>query len=206
MLRTPGASNGAFCPAPSVGAAETLMLVGPSAATAAPVPAAATAVAQPTTAMRCRCLIMPPPCRGARAVPGPPRWPVVTPRGSDGDGAGGEPALELVGRQRPGDVVPLRDGHAVLGDAVERLGVLDALGHGAEPEPAAEVDHALHDRGVRRVGQQVADERAVDLELVDRQVLEQPERGVAGPEVVDGHADPGRDEALDDAQRALGVA
>src|SRR3954454_20975610 len=28
MLRTPGASNGAFCPAPSVGAAETLMLVG----------------------------------------------------------------------------------------------------------------------------------------------------------------------------------
>src|SRR3954471_15233984 len=155
MLRTPGASNGAFCPAPSVGAAETLMLVGPSAATAAPRPAAAAggggpptarrAVAQPTTAMRCRCLIMPPACRGARAVPGPPRWPVVTPRGSDGDGAGGEPALELVGRQRPGDLVPLRDGHAVLGDAVERLGVLDALGHGAEPEPAAEVDHALHD-------------------------------------------------------------
>ena len=90
-------------------------------------------------------------------------------------------------------------------EAQERLLVLDALGHGPQAEAAAEVDDGLHDRRVGIVAHEVADERAVDLQLVDRQVLEDAERRVAGAEVVDRDADAGRDEPLDDAQRALGV-
>src|SRR5580765_3987160 len=77
MLLTPGASNGAFWPAVSVGAAETLMSVAPSAATAAP--AAPRTVTQERMAMRRRCLIMAQACRTPRRTPGPPRWPLVTP-------------------------------------------------------------------------------------------------------------------------------
>src|SRR5215211_4107434 len=133
MLRTPGASNGARWPGPSVGAADTLMAVAPSAATAAPAPAAPSAVTQPRTATRRRCLIM-----GS----GPPEKPWDVPaqlpaaraprpghqggrsshRGADGRRAGGEPALELVGGQRPGDVEALGHGDSVRADAVERLG------------------------------------------------------------------------------------
>src|SRR3954452_18027154 len=201
---TPGASNGAVWPVVSVGAADTLMSVAPSAATAAP--AAPSTVTQERVAMRRRCLIMRPSVpRGAPRAQATQVAALRTSR-SDGDRAGGQPPLELVRRNRAGDVVALGDRHSVLGDPVEGPGVLDALGDGAQPEPPAEVDDALHDRRVRRVGEQVADERAVDLELVDRQVLEQRERGVAGPEVVHGNADPRRDEALDDPQRAIGIA
>ena len=46
-----------------------------------------------------------------------------------------------------------------------------------------------------------ADELAVDLEHVDRQAVEVGERGVAGPEVVDGDADAEASDPVEDLDR-----
>ena len=55
------------------------------------------------------------------------------------------------------------------------------------------------------VARDVANEAAVDLELVDGEPLEQAERRVAGTEVIERNADPGGGQAAQDSQRALGV-
>ena len=48
----------------------------------------------------------------------------------------------------------------------------------------ADLGHRAHDGMAHRVREQVADETAVDLDHVHRQVLEIPERGHAGAEIV----------------------
>ena len=55
-----------------------------------------------------------------------------------------------------------------------------------EPEPAREADDRLGDRGVLRVRLEIGDEGNVDLERVDREVLQVRQRRIAGAEVVDG--------------------
>ena len=82
---------------------------------------------------------------------------------------------------------------------------LDALGDHAHPEPAAEVDGGVHDRGVARVVGEPHHERAVDLDLVEVELLEMAERDVAGAEVVERGGDADRAQPGEHLERALGV-
>ena len=89
-------------------------------------------------------------------------------------------------RSGPGDVVALREVDAELAQQLERLGVLDALGDGLQAEAARERDDRLDDVGAGRVRREVAHELDVDLEEVERELLEVGEAAVAGAEVVEG--------------------
>ena len=76
-----------------------------------------------------------------------------------------------------------------LAEVVELVDRFDAFGEGSEAEVPAELDEDADQRvgfggAVDRVG-----ERAVDLDRVDRELLERGERGVAGAEVVDRDVD-----------------
>src|SRR3712207_8369841 len=57
--------------------------------------------------------------------------------------------------------------------------------HDLQTEVVRQIDRRAHDRRVVLVDQHVLDERAVDLDLADRQVLEVAEGRVADAEVVD---------------------
>ena len=75
----------------------------------------------------------------------------------------------------------------------ELAGRLHALGHDPHPERLGHADDRLHDRGVAlAVLAEVGDERAVDLERVDRVAAQVGQRRVAGAEVVEHqpHAEP----------------
>ena len=67
----------------------------------------------------------------------------------------------------------------------QRLLVLDALGHRVQLEPVREVDDRLDHLARRHAVRQVADELDVDLEVVDRELLQIREAAVACPEVVE---------------------
>ena len=96
--------------------------------------------------------------------------PQETGRGRRGHGSGEEIALPEVaaGGAQP---VGLRAG-------------LDTLGDDADPQAVGERDDGIDDRAVRHFVE-AEHERAVDLEHVERQVLEVGERRVARPEVVE---------------------
>src|SRR5256885_298105 len=74
---------------------------------------------------------------------------------------------------------------SVRGEELQLLLRLDAFGDDLEPELAAHRDDGRADRGVIRVPPEIRHERAVDLERLDREMLEVRERGVAGAEIVD---------------------
>ena len=85
------------------------------------------------------------------------------------------------------------------------MAVLDAFGNDAEVEGATQLDDRFDDGPVAGVGVDALHEGLVELEEVDRQVLELGERGVPRAEVVDGHLDAERLEAPQDACRLLGL-
>ena len=67
-----------------------------------------------------------------------------------------------------------------------------AFGDQTPPKAAAELDDGAHDRtaGARDAAAvDLVDEGAVDLERVDRELLQATEGGVAGPEIVDREVD-----------------
>ena len=66
---------------------------------------------------------------------------------------------------------------------------LDALGAGDEVEAAAELDDHVDHRAVEGVAPEPRDEGAVDLDRLDRELLEVQERGGGGAEVVEGQVD-----------------
>ena len=70
-------------------------------------------------------------------------------------------------------------------------------GDHVQAERVREREHGGHDRRVLVLGAEPVDERAVDLEHLDRQRAQARERGVPGPEVVDADVDA---EALDRSQ------
>ena len=99
-----------------------------------------------------------------------------------------EEALERGGFQRRREQVALAAVAAELAQAGELGLVLDALGDRAQAEAAAELDERLDQRVALVRARRRGDERAVDLQRVDRQLLQVGERGVAGAEVVDRDA------------------
>jgi hypothetical protein len=89
-----------------------------------------------------------------------------------------------------GEQVALRVAAAGAAQLGELLGVLDALGDDADaelPRRRRDGDQDSRGRGGRRAVER-ADERAVELDHVDRQLAEMAQRGVAGAEVVEGDA------------------
>src|SRR5439155_22528880 len=93
--------------------------------------------------------------------------------------------LELVDRARAREVEALRVVGTELVQARDLPLGLDALGDDLEAQRARHAQHGTDDRGVPVVAAEPADERAVDLDDVEREALEVSERGVAGPEVVE---------------------
>src|SRR4051794_9355674 len=57
-----------------------------------------------------------------------------------------------------------------------------------------------HDRACALAGQQVLDETAVDLELVEREALQIAERRIAGPEIVERDPNPERAQRMQQPQ------
>ena len=83
------------------------------------------------------------------------------------------------------EVEALGEVDAHLAQQLERLAVVDELGDRALAQPAGDVDDRPHDQLVGPVVGRSRDELAVDLQQVERQVLEVVERGEAGAEVVE---------------------
>src|SRR3954447_9076950 len=109
------------------------------------------------------------------------------PRGIGGgdEGSTGEQCGYFLGRQRRAEQVSLAMRAAELAQTIELLGELDAFRDQVETEVEAEVgDRARHDRVALALADPV-DERLCDLQHVDRELLEVPQRGVRGSEVVD---------------------
>ena len=117
----------------------------------------------------------------------------------------GQPRREVGGGHRPADEVALGLVAAPGREQRPRLDGLDALRHDLQAEPAAEVDQRVHDRVVAVVAREPHDERAVDLERVDVELAQVPERGMPGPEVVERRAHADRVQAGEDVGRALHV-
>ena len=76
---------------------------------------------------------------------------------------------------------------AARAEKFELLARGHAFGNHAQSQPARQGDDRLRDRGVARVGFDVGDERNVDLERVDREVLQVRQARVPGAEIVDRH-------------------
>ena len=83
---------------------------------------------------------------------------------------------------------------------------LDALGHGGHPERVRQRDDGAHDRARLRVLGDLAQERAVDLQGLDRQRAQARERRPAGAEVVDRQSQPERPQVGEQRADPLGLA
>lgn len=79
---------------------------------------------------------------------------------------------------------------ALVEIAAERLDQFElfrgfhALGHGGNAEVAREVDDSAHDGCVARITGESGNERAVDLDRVDREVFQVGQAGVPGTEII----------------------
>src|SRR5438105_913671 len=104
-------------------------------------------------------------------------------------GAGAQPGPQRTRRRRPADVEALNQVAAVVAQQLQRLFVLDPLGHDAQPQVVTKVDGRLHDGRAVPVGRHVRHERLVDLDLTDRQALQVGQGRVARAEVIDGDLD-----------------
>ena len=102
----------------------------------------------------------------------------------------GDEGLGVGPVERPGHQEALALVTAEVDETVELALVLDALGDDLQPEAPGQADDGGDQRRAARVRvDQRIDERLVDLEHVDGEALQMAERGVAGPEVVDGDPD-----------------
>src|SRR4051794_15520882 len=86
------------------------------------------------------------------------------------------------------EVIALRLVDAELAQERDRLRIAGLLGHRALAHAARDLHERLDDDAVAGVAGAVAHELAVDLEVVEREVLEVVERAEAGAEVVQGEA------------------
>src|SRR5688572_17451992 len=80
------------------------------------------------------------------------------------------PVAERLLAQRAGDEEALRVVAAKPLQLVEDRRGLDALGRGGDLEVVREVDRGAHERPVAAVAQESRDIRAIDLDLVHRQL------------------------------------
>src|SRR5690242_16837276 len=114
--------------------------------------------------------------RGAAAVP-------ASRRGSGRRCASGDRRLQYTLRLR--HAVALRVVHAEAGEHLDDLGVLGEFRDGLLAGEVADLVDRPHHLTVYRIAQDLAHEAAIDLEVIDREVLEVTERGEPGAEVIE---------------------
>src|SRR5436190_2395596 len=95
-----------------------------------------------------------------------------------------QPSGDRVRLERAGDVEALTRVAAERRHPLQRLGRLQTLGDDGAAEVVAELDRRAHYRDVALIGLDPRGERAVDLDLADRQLTQAAERRVPGAEVV----------------------
>ncbi|OIQ77431.1 hypothetical protein GALL_408740 [mine drainage metagenome] len=98
------------------------------------------------------------------------------------------PGAERFGRHRPGDAVALRQRHAQRAQGVDDVLGLGPLGDEVDTEAARELGQALHEAQVLRLVGKAADEALVELDDVDRQLLDAQQRRIRAADVVQGDA------------------
>ena len=103
------------------------------------------------------------------------------------DGLVIEPALDRVAARRPGE-------------RGLRLGLYTLSGY-EHVHGAGDGDAGNHHRPAARVVRRLDDQRAVDLELLEAELPEKPDRGITGAEIVERDTDA---EAADQIERAAG--
>src|SRR5205814_8111561 len=96
---------------------------------------------------------------------------------------------DLCRRHRPPEVVTLAALTAEGAQSAHLVCRLDPFGGDAEAERRREGKGRLDDRGIGPRLAELGHERAVDLELLDREALEVLERREAGPKVIDSQSD-----------------
>ncbi len=82
--------------------------------------------------------------------------------------------------------MPLRGVAAQFAEAIQGFLILHTFGHYLELQVVREIDAGAHDGGVVIVAHHADDEGLVDLDGIDRQLLQVGQRGVAGSEIVNG--------------------
>src|SRR4051794_32072044 len=101
-------------------------------------------------------------------------------------------------RRRPAKQEALH--HLTTGSTQERRLVLrlDAFGNDADAERPRKPDDRRDDRARARIGVDAAYERAVDLELAEREIDQVAQIGISGAEIVDGDGYAHRGKLLED--------
>jgi hypothetical protein len=85
------------------------------------------------------------------------------------------------------------------------LGVLDTFGHRSQTEALDETKKMVEKNSGLRPARQISNQRAIDLDDVDRQDLKMAQRGMAGAKIVDCDATPGMAQSVDKARRLRDV-
>ncbi len=84
--------------------------------------------------------------------------------------------------------------------------IFDPVGHHGQPQSVGEVDNGGNDQGIVGVVAERGHEVLVDLDHVDRELLQVGQRRIAGAEVVQGHSYPQLAQAGERGEGGVGIA
>jgi len=85
------------------------------------------------------------------------------------------------------------------------LGVLDTFGHRREAKALDEIEQIMEEDPFLLALREIPDERAINLDSVDRQDLKMPQRGMAGTEIVESDAAARMTQRIDNPRGFLDV-
>src|SRR6516162_6011560 len=85
------------------------------------------------------------------------------------------------------------------------LGVLDAFSHRGRTQALDETEQVAEKNPGLRPAREIPNQRAIDLDDVDRQHLKMPQRGMAGTKIVKRNAAPRMTQSIDKARRFCDV-
>src|SRR4051795_1416234 len=110
--------------------------------------------------------------------------------------------LECFRRHRTAEEIALAFLASHAHQEVGRSAILDALGHDCQSELFAEADGRPDDRGIVGIREQTEHERPVDLEPVERKLLQIAQARIASAEIVEQNADAELLDALEHVEHA----
>ena len=92
--------------------------------------------------------------------------------------------------RRPTDKVTLKAGEAFRAEQLRLIQALDAFGYRDQAAALGKTEQMAKKNEVARFARHLANKRTVDLDDLDRQGPEMPQRGMAGAEIVKRNAAP----------------
>ena len=110
---------------------------------------------------------------------------------------------ELVGGDGLAEIEPLRLVTMFRLQKCQISSRLNTLGNDAQVKASANVDDCVHDGRPAGVGIDPTNERPVDFESIERELLKIAQAGVARAEVIDRHPNPSFPQNMEDGRRAL---